>query len=31
MVMIVDDPDAAFAKALAAGATVVWSVGNQHG
>src|SRR5215467_12694134 len=24
MVMIVDDPDAAFAKAIAAGATAVW-------
>ena len=31
MVMIVDDPDAAFAKAMAAGASVVWPVGNQHG
>jgi PhnB protein len=31
MVMIVDDPDAAFAKAVAGGATVVWPVGNQHG
>jgi PhnB protein len=31
MVMMVDDPDAAFAKAIAAGATVVWPVGNQHG
>jgi len=31
MVMIVDDPDAAFAKAIAAGATAVWPVGNQHG
>jgi PhnB protein len=31
MVMIVDDPDAAFAKAVAAGACVVWPVGNQHG
>jgi PhnB protein len=31
MVMIVDNPDAAFAKAIAAGATSVWSVRNQHG
>jgi PhnB protein len=31
MVMIVDDPDAAFAKAIAAGAAVVWPVGNEHG
>ena len=31
MVMIVDDPDAAFAKAVAAGAGVVWPVENQHG
>jgi PhnB protein len=31
MVMIVGDPDAAFARAVAAGATVVWPVGNQHG
>lgn len=31
MVMIVGDPDAAFAKALAAGATQVHAVGNQHG
>jgi PhnB protein len=31
MVMIVDDPDAAFERAVAAGATVVWPVGNQHG
>ena len=31
MVMIVDNPDAAFAKAIAAGATSVWPVGNQHG
>jgi len=31
MVMIVDDPDTVFAKAVAAGATVVWPVGNQHG
>jgi PhnB protein len=31
MVMVVDDPDAAFAKAIAAGAAVVSPVGNQHG
>ncbi len=31
MVMIVEDPDTAFARAVAAGATVVWPVGNQYG
>jgi PhnB protein len=31
MVMIVEDPDTAFARAVAAGATVVWPVSNQHG
>jgi PhnB protein len=31
MVMIVEDPDAAFAKAVAAGATVVRSVSNDYG
>jgi len=31
MVMIVADPDTVFARAVAAGATVVWPVGNQHG
>lgn len=31
MVMIADEPDQAFAKAVAAGATVVWPVENQHG
>ena len=31
MVMIVDDPDAAFERAVAAGATVVWPVSNQYG
>jgi PhnB protein len=31
MVMIVDEPDEAFAKAVAAGATVVWPVENQYG
>lgn len=31
MVMIVEDPDAAFARALEAGARTVWPVNNQHG
>ncbi|MBI4903800.1 MAG: VOC family protein [Acidobacteria bacterium] len=31
MVMVVDDPDAAFQRAVDAGATVVWPVANQHG
>lgn len=31
MVIIVDQPDQVFAKAVAAGSTVVWPVGNQHG
>ena len=31
MVLTVDDPDAAFAKAVAAGATIVWPMENQHG
>jgi PhnB protein len=31
MVMIVDDPDAAFDRAVAAGATVVWPVSDQYG
>ena len=31
MVMTVDQPDAAFAKAIAAGAAVVSPVANQHG
>jgi PhnB protein len=31
MVMIVDDPDAAFDRAIAAGAAVVWPVGDQYG
>src|SRR6266700_5267367 len=31
MVMIVEDPDTAFERAVAAGATVVWPVGNQYG
>ncbi len=31
MVMIVEDPDAAFDRAVAAGAIAVWPVSNQHG
>src|SRR5438874_7502237 len=31
MVMIVADPDAAFERAVTAGATVVWPVSNQYG
>jgi PhnB protein len=31
MVMIVEDPDAAFERAVAAGATVVWPVSNRYG
>jgi PhnB protein len=31
MVMTVEDPDAVFARAVAAGATVVWPVSNQYG
>ena len=31
MVMIVKDPDAAFDRAVTAGATVVWPISNQHG
>jgi PhnB protein len=31
MVMIFEDPDAAFERAVAAGATVVWPVSNQYG
>ncbi len=31
MVMIVEDPDAAFERAVAAGATVVWPLGDQYG
>ena len=31
MVMTVEDPDAAFERAVAAGATVVWPVGNEYG
>ncbi|PYT13086.1 MAG: glyoxalase [Acidobacteria bacterium] len=31
IVMIVEDPDAAFARAVSAGAKVVWPVDNQYG
>jgi len=31
ILMIVEDPDAAFERAVAAGATVVWPVSNQYG
>src|SRR5713226_8098109 len=31
MIMIVEDPDAAFGRAVAAGATVVVPVGNEYG
>jgi PhnB protein len=31
MVLTVNDPDAAFHQAVAAGASPVWPVGNQHG
>jgi PhnB protein len=31
MVMVVEDPDAAFDRAVAAGGKVVWPVANQHG
>jgi PhnB protein len=31
MVMIVEDPDAAFAQAVTAGASVVWPVADQYG
>jgi PhnB protein len=31
MVMVVDDPDAAFATAVSAGATPVWPVKNDYG
>jgi PhnB protein len=31
MIVIVDDPDAAFERAVAAGAAVVWPVGEEHG
>lgn len=31
MLLIVENPDAAFARAVAAGAMVVWPVSDQHG
>jgi len=31
LLLIVEDPDAAFEQAVTAGATVVWPMGNQHG
>lgn len=31
MVMVVPDPDTAFDRAVHAGATVVWPVGNEYG
>jgi PhnB protein len=31
MVMVVDDPDTAFARAVTAGAIVIWPVSNQYG
>jgi PhnB protein len=31
IVLTVEDPDAMFERAVAAGATVVWPVSNQHG
>ncbi len=31
MILIVEDPDAAFARAVAAGAKMVWPVDNRHG
>ena len=31
MVLVVEEPDRALAKAVAAGATVVWPTENQHG
>jgi PhnB protein len=31
MVMVVQDPDAVFERAVAAGGKVVWPVGDQHG
>jgi PhnB protein len=31
MILTVPDPDAAFARAVAAGATVVWPVADQYG
>jgi len=31
MILVVDDPDAAFARAVSAGATVVYDVTNEYG
>jgi PhnB protein len=31
MVMTVENPDASFDRAIAAGATMVWPVANQYG
>jgi PhnB protein len=31
MIMVVENPDAAFERAVAAGSKVVWPVGDQHG
>ena len=31
MILIVEDPDAAFARAVTAGAKMVWPVDNRHG
>jgi PhnB protein len=31
MILTVEDPDATFARAVSAGATVVWPVDNQYG
>ncbi len=31
LVMVVNDPDAAFARAIDAGAKEVWAVSNEHG
>jgi PhnB protein len=31
MILVVDDPDAAFARAVAAGAAVVHEVANEYG
>src|SRR5438093_8186264 len=31
IILVIDDPDAAFARAVAAGAEEVWPVGNEHG
>jgi PhnB protein len=31
IILVVDDPDAVFARAIAAGGTVVWPVADQYG